>query len=397
MPVPKFEKYVKFGSSDMMVSELCLGTMVWGSFCDEAEAFAQLDKAMEMGINFIDTAEMYPTPNAPKWANRTEVYIGNWLESRMASSKVDRSKLYIATKLNGNSKLHPPAAWINHSATFLGRADPLGDRPPKDLDPDNLNWPDFSAEQLMTACKASLQRLRCEYIDLYQLHWPQRYVPVFGKVEYKPEREFEEEKPTPEHFDKIVLGLKALFDAKLIKNWGLSNETSFGIMSFCAACDRNNVPRPVSVQNDCSMTNRGFEEQLAEVCRHFNIAGMPYGALAGGTLSGKYDNADGQEPPSKKARHLQFPKFQPRYQQEAVIAASRKYSALARKHSLTPTQLAVAWANSRWWNTSVISGTTSVAQLEEYASAFFIKLSPEILAEVDAIHKEGRNPNIMDI
>merc|ERR1719162_157100 len=144
------------------------------------------------------------------------------------------------------------------------------------------------------------------------------------------------------------------------------------------------------------MMCRQFEQETAEVCRAFDVAGMPYGALSGGTLSGKYDADNGQEPPNKKSRHAQFPKFQPRYHSEACLTASRKYSALARKHGLTPTKLAVAWMNSRWWNTSVITGSTSVAQLEEYIDAFSVELSPEVLEEIDKIHAENRNPSISE-
>jgi len=388
-------RYVKFGSSDMLVSEVCLGTMTWGSFCDESETFAQLDAALARGINFIDTAEMYPVPGDPKWVNRTEVLIGKWLEARKSSGSLDRSKLYIATKVAGSAHIFPEAVQRNMRAVVAGRADPLGDRPPA-FDESSGLLPAHTAEQLLTACKASLERLRSDYIDLYQLHWPQRYVPAFGKVEYKVNLERPDDSPTPESFDRIVLALKALFDAKLIRHWGLSNETAFGLMSFCAACDRQGVPRPVSVQNDVSLMNRGFEQETAEVCRNFNIAGMPYGAIAGGTLSGKYNGEEGQEPPSKRARHAQHPKFQPRYHSESALAASRKYSALAKKHNLTVLQLALAWMRSRWWNTSVISGSTSVAQLEEYVDAFQVELSSDILSEIDAIHKECRNPTIAE-
>lgn len=389
-------RYVKFGSSDMEVSEACVGTMMWGSFNDKDEAWSQLDAALRLGINFIDTAEMYPVPGNPKYVNRTECFIGEWLEARSSAGKVDRSKLYIATKVCGSALVFPPAAAINMRACVAGRNDPLGERPPAGLDAENGLLPRQNAEQMMTACRASLKRLRCDYIDLYQLHWPQRYVPAFGKVEYKLAGERPETTPSTAMFDEIVLGLKALLDAKLIKHWGLSNETAFGIMSFCTACDRNGVPRPVSVQNDVSLLNRGFEQETAEVCRFYNVTCLPYGALAGGTLTGKYNGDEGQEPTSKKARHTQFPNFQPRYHSELSLAATRKYSALARKHNLTTLQLALAWMRSRWWISSVITGTTSAAQLEEYVGAFSIELEPEVLSAIDEIHKECRNPNISE-
>jgi len=389
-------RYVKFGSSDMMVSEVCCGTMTFGSFNSEEETFAMLDAAVARGLNFFDTAEMYPVPPNADYVNRTEVLMGKWLQSRVREGKLERNKLYLATKVCGSGLIFPPAAHRSMRGCVAGRADPLGERPPKGLDEAAGPLPEISAEQVMAACKASLTRLQCEYIDLYQVHWPQRYVPAFGKVEYKPERERPDDQPTPESFDKQVLALKALFDAKLIRHWGLSNETSFGIMSFCAACDRHGVPRPVSVQNDVSLLYRFFEQEMAETCRHMNVAGMPYGALAGGTLSGKYDGREGIEPPLKTARHVKFPQFQPRYHAEHALAVSKKYSELATKHGLTPTQLALAWMKSRWWNTSVIIGTTSVAQLEQNVDAFQVELSPEILEAIDEIHKEARHPNIKE-
>jgi len=392
--VDRTMEYVKFGSSDMMVSRACCGTMTWGSYNTEAQAFEQLDAAVAKGVNFFDTAEMYPVPGKPEYCNATEIILGNWLESRTKEGKIDRSKLYIATKVSGNGKMMATILPTTR-AYVAARKDPLGERPPIGWDPEHGELPALTAEQIMEACQASLKRLRCEYIDLFQLHWPQRYVPAFGKVEYKVEKERPEDMPTPEHFDRQVLAVKALFDAKLIRNWGLSNETSFGLMAFCAACDRNGVPRPVSVQNDMSMMFRRFEEELAEVCRHMNIAGMPYGALAGGTLSGKYDD-DAKEPPSKTARHAGTANFQPRYHTEIARQVAKKYSALARKHGLTPAQLALAWMKSRFYNTSVIIGSTSVIQIEENIDAFNITLSQEVLDEVDALHAENRNVQIKE-
>lgn len=427
-------RYVKFGSSDMVVSEACLGTMMWGSFnTDEETVFSQLDTAiLDKGVNFIDTAEMYPVPCHPKYVNRTEVLIGKWLAKRTLENggTVDRKKLYIATKAAGDMRIFGEGAWPNMRACKAGREDPCGERPQKNVTKEELDSPDtpgpeHTSEQLLKACQASIERMGCDYIDLYQLHWPNRYVPGFGKVEYRPEKEYKDDignigskqNVSPEAFDAIVLGVKNLLDQGLIKHWGLSNEMSFGIMSFCASCDRLGVPRPVSVQNDVSLLNRGFECELAEVCRHCNIAGMPYGALAGGTLSGKYDgrssekDADGKykyydveeqkdgvitEIAPPKGRHHDRPAFQPRYHGELSLIASRKYSSLAKKHGLKPVTLAVAWMNSRWWNTSVITGSTSSEQLVEYLDAFDVELAEEILKEVDAIHRECRNPNISD-
>mmetsp|Transcript_81846 Transcript_81846/g.228013 ORF Transcript_81846/g.228013 Transcript_81846/m.228013 type:complete len:398 (-) Transcript_81846:86-1279(-) len=365
-------KYVKFGNSDMTVSECCLGTMTWGSFNDrEEQAYAQLDAAMKLGVNFIDTAELYPV--AFNYGETTEKWIGNWLTKRTGEGTVDRSKLYIATKSNS-----------------MGIGSPMGS-----------NCHGYDSDSLMQSCKASIERLQCSYIDLYQLHWPCRDTPLFGSASFKPDGEdrpmkfFDDGKA--ETFERQVLAVKALFDAGLIKHWGLSNENAYGITMFCMTCDKLGVPRPVSCQNDFSLIDRIYECDTLEAAHRFGLVGLPYGLLAGGTLTGKYfDSSKYSAVDSDRSidqcRHRSQPEFQPRYANPMAMKATEKYVALAEKYGLTPAELAVAWANSRWYNGAIIIGTTTVRQVEENVGAFKIKLSDALLKEVDVIHEEFRSP-----
>lgn len=363
-------KYVKFGNTDMMVSEVCAGTMTWGSFNDkEEQAFAQMDKLIELGVNFFDTAELYPV--AFNYGQTTEKWMGNWLEKRVGEGKVDRSKIYIATKCN--------ASGIGGS----GQAHA------------------YDVENLMASCTASIERLKCSYIDLYQLHWPTRDTPLFGAAVFKPDGELRpmpfQDKGSPEVFEAQVLAIKQLLDKGLIKHWGLSNENAYGITMFCMTCDRLGVPRPVSCQNDFSLVDRIYECDTAEAAYRFGVVGLPYGPLAGGVLTGKYFDKSkyakmDADRPVEECRQRKTPDFQPRYGFPVAMQATEKYMALAEKYGLTPTELALAWANSRPFNCSIIIGTTTVRQVEECVNAFKIELPAALLAEVDTIHEEFRSP-----
>eukprot|EP00854_Cymbomonas_tetramitiformis_P005171 gene5171-6288_t len=362
-------KYVKFGSSDMMVSEVCAGTMTWGSFNDrEEQAFEQLDALIRLGVNFIDTAELYPV--AFNYGKTTEEWIGKWLEKRVASGEVDRSKLYIATKCNA---LGIGGAGIPHS---------------------------YEPEIVLNSCRDSLERLKTDYIDLYQLHFPTRDVPLFGGASFKPDgvdRAFPfQNKGEPHTFEGPVLAIKALFDAGLIKHWGLSNENAYGITMFCLTCDKLGVPRPVSCQNDFSLLDRMYEGDTAEAAYRFGLAGLPYGPLAGGVLAGKYTKskyaAADPDRPLAECRHRKCPEFQPRYGMPMAMAATEKYVALAEKYGITPTELALAWAKQCWFNASIIIGTTTVRQVEECVGAFQLELPRSLLKEIDTVHEELRSP-----
>mmetsp|Transcript_70098 Transcript_70098/g.182700 ORF Transcript_70098/g.182700 Transcript_70098/m.182700 type:complete len:393 (+) Transcript_70098:131-1309(+) len=362
-------KYVKFGKTDMMVSEICGGTMTWGSFnADESQCHAQMDALVSAGVNFFDTAELYPV--AFNYGKTTETWMGNWLQKHSGK----RSELYFATKCN--------AAGIGGHGEFH----------------------DYNADVLLASCKASIERLRCEYIDLYYLHFPVRDMPIFGCASFFPDgknRPFKfMNKGELTDFDASVLAVKKLFDAGLIKHWGLSNENAYGVTMFCLTCDKHNVPRPVCVQNDYSLLNRTYESDTYEACHRFGLVGIPYGVLCGGVLTGKYfDKSEfatkDPDRPLAECRHRSRSDFQPRYGMPAAMKATEKYMALAKKYGLTPAELAIAFALRQPCNTCVISGTTTVRQVEEWVGASKIESLPEeLLLEIDGVHEECRNPSM---
>ncbi|CAJ1406704.1 unnamed protein product [Effrenium voratum] len=361
--------YAKFGSSDMMVSRVCAGTMMWGTFNkDEKMAHNQLDTLLRLGVNFIDTAEMYPTPC--EGGKVTEQWIGNWLQKALADGKVQREKFYIATKANPSN---------------LGAPDLPGRTKPHGLD----------AESLMASCKASIERLKCKYIDMYYLHWPTRNVPIFGCAAFYPDKQRPMpsfDKGEPKDFEAQVLAVKVLLDAGLIKHWALSNENNYGVTMFCITCDRLGVPRPICVQNDYSLNNRTFDSDCYEACHRFGLVSCHYGLLCGGVLSGKYlrdspyAKKDGRD--LAECRHRARPGFQPRYAFPASLKATERYAALAEECGLSPTELALAWANQQPHVGAVIIGSTNVRQVEECVGAIQIKALPtELLDAINAVHE----------
>jgi aryl-alcohol dehydrogenase-like predicted oxidoreductase len=272
--------------------------------------------------------------------------------------------------------------------TLTGEADP------------SAPLPRLVPDQVRRALAASLKRLKTSYVDLYQLHWPDRYTPLWGNAQYRKEKELgHEQQERPENdtrvpFDEVVLCMGELIEAGLIKAWGLSNETSFGVCTWVEAAKRLGVPPPCSIQNDFSLCDRRFESELAETCSsvNCNLGLLAYGALNGGMLSGKY--AGGQKP--EGARHTLFANFQARYTFAKSLAASEKYSAIAKEAGLTPAQLALAWAYSRHYMASVIIGATKQEQLLECVMAAEIELSKATLAAIEAVHMDHRNPNLRD-
>jgi aryl-alcohol dehydrogenase-like predicted oxidoreductase len=382
-------KKVPFGRTGWQVTEVCAGSMTWGSFNGkEEEAFSQLDRIYELGVNFIDTAELYPV--AFNYGKTTELWIGKWLKAR--KGKVDRKKLYIATKCN-------PAG--------IGAPD------------DKTGAHGFEEAVLEASCRASLERMGLDVIDLYQLHWPSRDTPVFGCAQFYPAGHNRPMKfvdmgpdtktPTPADggmavFERQVKAVGKLIDKGLIKHWGLSNENAYGITMMCLAADRLGIQRPVSCQNDFSLVNRTYEADTWEACYRFGVVGLPYGALAGGVLTGKYHDgtqwADGgkgkvdPERPASESRMRVQKDFQPRYGMPAAMLATEKYIQLAEEYGITPTELALAWAKQRPCNASIIMGTTTVAQVEACVAAFKLDLPDELMAKVDAVHEELRNPSM---
>jgi len=341
-------EFRRLGESDLQVSALSLGTMTFGEQNSEAEAHAQLDYAVSRGVNFIDSAEMYPVPPRAETQGRTESYIGSWLKHQ------PRDKLIVATKIAGPSR---GFAWI--------RSGPRVDR-----------------QNLEAAIDGSLKRLQTDYVDLYQIHWPERYVPMFGASSYDVTQEHDS---TP--IAEQLHSLANLVKAGKVRHIGLSNETPWGVSAFARCAEELGLPRIVSVQNAYHLMNRSFESGLAEVCHHAKVGLLAYSPLAFGHLSGKYI-AD----PNAKGRITLFSKFGQRYDKPNVPAASKEYMRIAFEAGLSPAQMALAFARTRWFTGSVIVGATSLQQLREDLDSAEVLLSDEVLEKIEEVHKIYTNP-----
>jgi aryl-alcohol dehydrogenase-like predicted oxidoreductase len=343
-------KYNQLGESDLNVSEICLGTMTYGQQNTIEEAHQQLDYAIAQGINFIDTAEMYPVPPRGETQGKTEAYIGEWLK------KQQRHQLIIATKIVGPGR---PFKWLRGG---------------------NLQ---INHDNIKQAVDDSLKRLQTDYIDLYQIHWPERYVPTFGQTEYKPD--FERETVS------ITEQLQAFADvikAGKIRYLGLSNETPWGVSEFVHVAKQLGLPKVISIQNAYNLLNRVFDSALAEVSRYTNVDLLAYSPLGFGLLSGKYTD---QKKPENTRLSL-FQGFGQRYFKPNVNEAVAAYVSIARKYNLPPTQLALAFVRSRWFVSSTIIGATSLQQLQENIDSVNVILNQEILAELDTVHTRYPNP-----
>jgi aryl-alcohol dehydrogenase-like predicted oxidoreductase len=341
--------YRQLGRTDLDVSAICLGTMTWGEQNSESEAFAQIERAKSAGINFIDTAEMYPVPPQKETYASTEKIIGNWFKKNG-----DRKDWILASKIAG------PGNGIDY----------IRDGQLK-----------FNREHIVAAVDASLNRLQTDYLDLYQLHWPERSTNFFGKLGYSHK---------DETFTPLLEVLQVLDDqvkAGKIRHVGLSNETPWGTMKFLQASEAQELTRPVSIQNPYNLLNRSFEVGLAEIAIREQCGLLAYSPLAFGMLSGKY--ANGARPP--KGRLSLYSRFT-RYFNPESEAACAKYVALAREHGLDPAQMALAFVTSRSFVTSNIIGATTLEQLESNIASFELELSEEVLAGIDAIHKTQPNP-----
>jgi len=335
------------GDTGIEVSRLCLGTMTFGEQNSEAEAHEQLDRAVAFGVDFIDTAEMYPVPPAAETQGRTERYIGQWLKRRGS-----RDDVILATKVSG------PGFDYLRGGSRLTR------------------------EQLHQAIDASLARLQTDYVDLYQLHWPERRANFFGKLGYAPD---EEEDATP--LEETLSALKSLVDAGKVRAIGLSNDTPWGVMRALHLADTLNLPRVASIQNPYSLLNRTFEVGLAEIAHRERVGLLAYSPLAFGMLSGKY--LHGARPPG--ARLTRYERFQ-RYTNPLAQQATEAYVQIARDHGLDPAQMALAYVNSRPFLTSNIIGATTMAQLESNLASEALRLDSEVLAAIEAVHQRIPNP-----
>ena len=351
----------RLGSSDLEVPAVCLGTMTWGEQNTEREAHEQLEYAFDRGVNFLDTAEMYAVPTRAETQGLTETYIGTWLKT------VPRDRVVIAGKVTAPS----PKPWI----------------PPRREPPQPESVPRLDKKSIRAAVHGTLKRLGTDYIDLVELHWPERYIgTLFGAYRYDRSKEQDDVIP----FEEQIEGLASLIKDGKIRAWGLSNETSFGVCSFVDAAKRLKAPPPASIQNDFSLLDRSFEPELAETCapRNHNLGFLAYGALCGGTLTGKYMNGVPQG-----SRHTLWPTFQPRYHSPISRWAAREYADIAQRHGLTLTAMALAWVHSREYVTSTIIGATAMQQLAECLDAFEVRLSDEVVAEIERQHLRLPNPN----
>ena len=342
----------RLGRSDLMVSKVCLGTMTFGEQNTESDAHAQLDHAVGRGINFIDTAEMYPVMGRADTQGATERYIGSWLKKRGR-----RDDLVIASKIAGpNANM----AWIRGAGH------------------------DLDAANVRAAVETSLQRLQTDYIDLYQVHWPSRNVPIFGANSFNPKRE---RSSVP--IEDTLGALDEMVKAGKIRHIGVSNESPWGVCEWIKQAEMKNLPRIATIQNLYNLTARAFETTLLdEVCFREEVSLLAYSPLAFGQLTAKYI-----DDPKARGRLTIFPpNWSPRYVRPEVLAATREYAALARANGLTPAQMALAWCYSRWFVGSTIIGATSLEQLNENIGAAEIVLSREVTDAIDAIHARITNP-----
>jgi aryl-alcohol dehydrogenase-like predicted oxidoreductase len=351
-------KTVKLGQSDLHVTPICLGTMTFGEQVDEATAHAILDRAVARGVNFIDTAEMYPVPGRAETFNTTEIIIGNWL----ARNPQARQKLVLATKVAGPARAAP---WVRGGS---------GDLTPADI---------------VKACEGSLQRLQTDVIDLYQIHWPVRNVPIFGTAYFDPAKA---NQGTP--ILAQLQALQTLVQSGKVRAIGLSNETPYGVHEFVRLAEQHGLARIATVQNPFCLVNRTVENALDETLHALQVSLLGYSPLGFGLLTGKYDaqgltGAD-VSPDARLARYESTRKQ--RWGRPEALAAARRYNALAREHGLSPVQMALAFCFTKWQVASTIIGVTSVAQLDENLDVWGTTLAPDLLKQIDAIRWEMRDP-----
>lgn len=343
-------KKVRLAGSELEVTDVCLGTMTFGEQNSEAEAHALIDCALGRGINFIDTAEMYPAPTRRETQGRTETILGAWL----GANRSKRSGIVLASKVAGPGRRE----WIRNGETHV------------------------SAKTIPWAIDDSLKRLQTDYIDLYQIHWPERSVPLFGAWQFNPANE-REATPVLEQVEALAKAIRA----GKIRAYGLSNETAFGLCEFVRVARENNLPPPVSVQNGYSLVNRLFDGDLAEASFRLNLPLLAYSPLAAGMLTGKYRG--GARPPA--ARLAKFTDFE-RYRRPRVLLAMEEYGKLADKHRVSMTAMALMFVKSRFFVASTILGATSVAQLEEQLKCLDLQASKELLADIDAVNTAYASP-----
>lgn len=350
---------VELGGSDLCVTPVCLGTMTFGEQVAQASAHAILDRAIERGINFLDTAEMYAVPARAETYGATESIIGEWLANRPGM----RQNVVLATKVAGPSRGMP---WIRGEQSGLTRA------------------------EILTACEGSLRRLKTDVIDLYQIHWPARHVPMFGAMYFEPAKDL----PCASIHEQLD-ALGTLVRQGKVRAIGLSNETPYGVHEFVRLAEQHGLPRVATVQNPYCLVNRSLENGLDETMHRLGVSLLAYSPLAFGLLTGKYDASglDGPDAPAGRLAIFDSMKKQ-RWGRPQALAAARRYNQLARDHGLTPTQLALAFCYTKWQVASTIIGVTSLQQLDECLDAWGLTLSEPVLQAIDGIRLEMRDPAI---
>jgi aryl-alcohol dehydrogenase-like predicted oxidoreductase len=342
--------------TDLKVAPICLGTMTFGAQVDEAAAHAILDRALDAGVNFIDSAEMYPVPPSAALFGATDRILGNWFATRTGA----RRRVVLATKVSGPARGY---GWIRNGSS------------------------DLTAREIVASCEDSLRRLRTDVIDLYQIHWPVRHVPMFGGIYFDPAQD---RAATP--VQGQLEGLARLVRDGKVRQIGLSNETPYGVAEFVRVAETQGLPRVATVQNPYCLVNRIVDNGLDEVLYRHQVALLAYSPLGFGLLTGKYDAA-GLHDAANPGRLARFEAMQQqRWGRPEALAAAGRYNALARRHGLTPTRMALAWCFQRWVVTSTIIGVTSAAQLDENLAAWGTELPAELLAAIDALRWECRDP-----
>ena len=346
-------QFKPLANTGILVPEICLGTMTFGEQNTQAQAFEQLDYALAQGINFWDTAEMYPVPPKPETQGATESIIGQWIAQRGG-----RDKLFLASKIAG------PSQGGSHIRVGQTR---------------------FNASDISSALDGNLKRLQTDYIDLYQLHWPQRPTNFFGKLGY--ENSEAHNTQTVTSLQETLQALETEIQKGRIRYIGLSNETPWGTMKFLQIAEQLGLSKFVSVQNPYSLLNRTYEIGMSEIAKYEGIGLLAYSPLAFGYLTGKFRN--GARPAN--ARVTLFSRFS-RYSNPESEWATEQYAQLAERHGLTPTQLALAFIKQQFFVTSTIIGATNLDQLKENIQAFEIDLSEDVLQGIQAIHQQQPNP-----
>ena len=347
-------KNVPLGASALTVPPICLGTMTFGEQVNEASAHSILDRSMERGVNFLDAAEMYSVPARAETCGATETILGNWF----AKDASLRSKVVLATKVAGPSRGMP---WIRGENSGVSKA------------------------EILKACDDSLRRLKTDHIDLYQIHWPARNVPAFGLLSFDPTKD----KPCASVLEQLE-AMAELVKAGKVKAIGLSNESPYGVHEFVRLAEQHGLPRVATVQNPYCLINRSYENGLDETCHRLGVSLLAYSPLGFGLLSGKYDETGLVGDAGRMALFESMRKQ--RWGRPEALDTARRYNALAREHGLTPSQMALAFCYTNWRVASTIIGVTSLSQLDECLDAWGTTLSPELLAEIDKIRWESRDP-----